>query len=77
MREAPEAADDIFVKFGIFQVLGIAEVTKQSHAVLLIGMVGYASFLTVRGLEPATDAAAEARRLDCTHVLIDGRPVTV
>ncbi|HEX2889990.1 ATP phosphoribosyltransferase regulatory subunit [Vineibacter terrae] len=34
-------------------------------------------FLTVRGLEPATDAAAEARRLDCTHVLIDGRPSAV
>jgi ATP phosphoribosyltransferase regulatory subunit len=28
-------------------------------------------FATVAGLEPVTDAAAEARRLGCTHLLRD------
>jgi ATP phosphoribosyltransferase regulatory subunit len=30
---------------------------------------------TVAGLEPVADAAAEARRLGCSHVLVDGKPI--
>jgi ATP phosphoribosyltransferase regulatory subunit len=34
-------------------------------------------WITVAGLAPETDARAEARRLRCTHVLLDGRPVAI
>ena len=34
-----------------------------------------AGWITVAGLEPVADAAAEARRLACSHVLVDGKPV--
>jgi ATP phosphoribosyltransferase regulatory subunit len=34
-----------------------------------------AGFATVAGLEPVDDPAAEARRLDCTHMLRDGSAV--
>ena len=33
-----------------------------------------AGWITVAGLEPVTDAGEEARRLGCTHVLVDGTP---
>ena len=34
-------------------------------------------YVTVAGLAPVDDAAAEARRLGCAFVLIEGRPVVV
>jgi ATP phosphoribosyltransferase regulatory subunit len=34
-------------------------------------------YLTVRGLDAIADASIEARRLGCSHVLLDGRPVAV
>jgi len=34
-------------------------------------------WLTVAGLSPETDTKAEALRLRCTHVLVDGRPVAL
>ena len=34
-------------------------------------------WITVAGLEPVADATAEARRLACSHVLIDGKPAAV
>jgi ATP phosphoribosyltransferase regulatory subunit len=34
-------------------------------------------WLTVAGLSPESDAKAEAKRLRCTHVLIDGRPIAL
>lgn len=34
-------------------------------------------FATVAGLDPATDPAAEARRLHCTHLLRGGEPVAL
>jgi ATP phosphoribosyltransferase regulatory subunit len=36
-----------------------------------------AGFQTIRGFERVADLAAEARRLDCTHVLTAGSPVPV
>ena len=36
-----------------------------------------AGYATVAALEPAADGAAEAGRLGCTHVLLDGRVVAV
>jgi ATP phosphoribosyltransferase regulatory subunit len=36
-----------------------------------------AGWITVAGLEPVADAAAEARRLGCSHVLIDGKPTEI
>jgi ATP phosphoribosyltransferase regulatory subunit len=36
-----------------------------------------ADWITVAGLEPVADATAEARRLACSHVLIDGKPQEV
>jgi len=32
---------------------------------------------TVAGLAPEADAKAEARRLRCTHILVDGRPIAL
>ena len=37
MREAPEAADDVGMQFGIFEVLGIVGVAEQLHAAKLVG----------------------------------------
>lgn len=34
-------------------------------------------WITIAGLEPAEDAAAEAARLGCDHVLVDGAPVDI
>ena len=36
-----------------------------------------AGWITVAGLEPVADAAAEARRIACSHVLIEGKPAEV
>jgi ATP phosphoribosyltransferase regulatory subunit len=36
-----------------------------------------AGWITVAGLEPVADAAAEARRLACSHVLAGGKPTEV
>ena len=36
-----------------------------------------AGWITVAGLEPVSSAAAEAHRLACSHVLINGKPVEV
>jgi ATP phosphoribosyltransferase regulatory subunit len=33
-----------------------------------------AGWITVSALEPTADWQAEARRLGCTHVLLDGQP---
>jgi ATP phosphoribosyltransferase regulatory subunit len=34
-------------------------------------------WLTVAGLSPESDAKAEAKRLRCTHVFVDGRPIAL
>ncbi|GGF17005.1 ATP phosphoribosyltransferase regulatory subunit [Aliidongia dinghuensis] len=34
-------------------------------------------WITVAGLEPVADTAAEARRLGCSHVLADGKPAEI
>jgi ATP phosphoribosyltransferase regulatory subunit len=34
-------------------------------------------WITIAGLEPAEDVAAEAARLGCDHVLVDGAPVDI
>lgn len=36
-----------------------------------------AGYLTVRGLAPCADIAAEARRLACSHAVVDGKAISV
>ena len=47
--------------------------TDRSHAGALHGR----GWITVAALEPAADWRAEARRLGCSHVLVDGEPLAL
>ena len=47
--------------------------TDRSHAGALHGR----GWITVAALEPAADWRAEARRLACSHVLVDGEPLAL
>jgi ATP phosphoribosyltransferase regulatory subunit len=53
----------VFLPHGVAPVVGIA--------------LRADGWITVAGLEPVADATAEARRLACSHVLIDGKPAAV
>ncbi len=57
----PVAGDRVFVPFGVAR--GSAAVLRR------------AGHVTVQGLEPVDDVAAEARRLKCTHLWRDGEIV--
>ena len=59
----PERTRRIFVPFGSEAALAIA--LRQD------------GWVTVQGLAAVKDAALEAKRLICSHVLKDGRPAAV
>jgi len=56
----PEARDRLFLPFG----------TKEADG----NTLREAGWITLSGLENGLDAKAEARKLGCTHLLVDGKP---
>ncbi len=65
VRALPDAPvrDRLFLPFG----------TKDAEGRAL----REAGWITLSGLDEGLDAGAEARRLDCSHLLVDGRPVAL
>jgi ATP phosphoribosyltransferase regulatory subunit len=66
----------------LMEILPRPEAKKRLYVPAGTARVQAASFrelgwVTINGLTAADDAAAEARRLRCSHVLRAGRPVAI